>query len=135
MLPATCPPNMTKTIDNQKRPSLHSLITLLKRAADEVTKTCHESLCKLNEESKVGFLSCSRIQRKNSHKQKHKFNHKYNHTHTSPPHWPTKVKKHKYDLKIVVSTNAARTIHIHRQSHMVCPPMRFVGSSLIFCEK
>ena len=55
MLPATCPPNMTKTIDNQKRPSLHSLITLLKRAADEVTTTCHESLCKLNEESKVGF--------------------------------------------------------------------------------
>ena len=31
----------------QLRPSLNSLITLLKRAPDEVTMPCHESLCKI----------------------------------------------------------------------------------------
>ena len=36
-----------KDIIETKRPSLNSLITLLKRAPDEVTMPCHESLCKI----------------------------------------------------------------------------------------
>ena len=33
--------------ERRKRPSLNSLITHLKRAPDEVTMPCHESLCKI----------------------------------------------------------------------------------------